>query len=252
MKRVDASLDDPNRISEIRRTIVTKPGLRLFYLEIYRKYRECMNRCPTEGRALELGSGGGFVKEVIPEIITSDLVPYEGIDRLVDATHLPFLDRSLRIICMLNVFHHIPDVARFFEEAQRCLVPGGKIFIHDQHLGWISGPILRHFHHEPCRSNASDWSFQSSGPVSGANGALAWIVFKRDLDHFQARFPGLKLEKYLPHSPLRYWLAGGLRPWSLIPGPAVFSAASRLDEALLKISQNFGSFVDIELTRIPS
>src|SRR5262249_2507687 len=155
--------------------------------EIYRKYRECMNRCPTQGCALELGSGGGFVKEVIPDIITSDLIPYEGIDRLVDATQLPFPDQSLRIICMLNVFHHIPDVARFFEEGQRCLVPGGKIFIFDQHMGWISGPILRHFHHEPCEPNASDWSFQSTGPLSGANGALAWIVFKRDLDRFQAQ-----------------------------------------------------------------
>ena len=242
-------LHDLGRISEMRRTIKSKPGLKLFYLETYRKYQECMSRCPSNGLALELGSGGGFVKEVIPQMITSDFLPDEGIDRVVDAMRIPFPDRSLQIICMMNVFHHIPNVALFFKEAQRCLIPGGKLFILDQHLGWISSPILRHFHHEPCRPGDSSWSFESTGPVSGANGALAWIVFKRDRDRFVAAYPALKLERYIPHTPLRYWLCGGLKRWSLIPKRAVFSAASRLDSALMKISPNFGSFVDIELTR---
>ena len=73
--------------------------------------------------------------------MTSDTLPYEGIDRVVDATKMPFEDESVRAICMTNVFHHIPDVEAF---------TGGhssgsrrRVLIVDQHPGWISTPIYK-------------------------------------------------------------------------------------------------------------
>ena len=69
-----------------------------------------MDRTPEFGLILELGSGGGFAKDVITEIVTSDTLPYKGIDRVIDAANMPFTDESVRAICMNNVFHHIPDV----------------------------------------------------------------------------------------------------------------------------------------------
>ena len=74
-------LDDPARIEDLRRLIQNKAGLRHYYLEAYGRYSQCLQRCPGEGIALELGSGGGFVKEVIPEIMTSDTLPYSGVAR---------------------------------------------------------------------------------------------------------------------------------------------------------------------------
>src|SRR5215469_5333645 len=182
-------LDDPARIEDLRRLIQNKAGLRHYYLEAYGRYSQCLQRCPSEGIALELGSGGGFVKELIPEILTSDTLPYSGVDRVIDATKMPFKDGSVKAIFMLNVFHHIPDVGSFLKEAERCLKSAGRLLIVDQHPGWISWPIYRFLHHEGFNSKAEDWRFQSSGPLSGANGALAWIVFNRDRDKFQARFP---------------------------------------------------------------
>src|SRR5262245_6936110 len=241
-------LNDPARVDEIRALIRRKHFLRRYYQEIYQRYQDCLRRAPDRGLVLELGSGAGFAKEWIPEIITSDALPYEGVDHVVDATKMPFSDESLRAIFMTNVFHHIPDVEAFLREARRCLVPGGRVLIVDQHPGWISTPIYRHIHHEPFQMSARDWTFKSTGPLSGANGALAWIVFRRDRARFELVFPEFELARYEPHSPLRYWLSGGLKRWSLLPVWA-FGPATALDRVLVRVAPETGSFVDVELVK---
>jgi SAM-dependent methyltransferase len=240
-------VDSPERIDVIRKTIERKKPLRRFYQETYERYRACLERCPSEGLVLELGSGGGFIKEVIPDSVTSDILPYEGVDLVVDAMKMPFEDASVRAIFMSNVFHHIPDVDAFFKEAIRCLRPGGRIFIMDQYCGWISSMIYRHVHHEGFDPNASDWKFESTGPLSGANGALACIVFQRDLKLFESRY-ALKMLEFRPHSPFRYWWVGGLKSWSLLPA-CLDPFARWLDRALIRVSRQFASFVDIELMK---
>jgi SAM-dependent methyltransferase len=244
------ALDDPKRAAEIRSLISDKPTLKRLYIEFYGSYRRCLDHCPKDGLALELGSGAGFAKEIVPELTTTDVLPYDGVDQVVDATNLPFADHTVRFISMLNVFHHIPDVKAFFREAVRCLVPGGRILIIDQHPGWIGAPIYRYVHHEPYHPDTRDWRFVTSGPLSGANGALAWVVFVRDRDLYQATVPELELLRYQPIVPLRYWLTGGLKRWSALPGPA-WRCATAVDHFLLSLSPQFGSFVEIELLKRP-
>jgi SAM-dependent methyltransferase len=243
-----ARLDDPSRIHELRALIQGKGSLRCYFFESYQKFADCLSRCPEEGIALELGSGAGFIKEVIPDAITSDTIPYEGVDRIVDAMAMPFGESSVRAIFMLNVFHHIPDVSAFLLEAERVLIPGGRILIIDQFPGYFSSLIFKYVHHEPYDEGALDWKFQSTGPLSGANGALAWIVFQRDREKFQELFPGLRIERFAPHSPLRYWLIGGMKNWSLIP-VWLFPLATRIDRSLARISVKLSSFVDVELVK---
>lgn len=246
-----AGLDSPERIGALRALIAGKPSLRHFYRDIYRRYAECLQRSPGHGTALELGSGGGFAGECIPGLVTSDIIPYPGMDLVADATQLPFAAGALRFIGMTNVFHHIPDAERFLREAERCLAPGGRVFIVNQHPGHIAGPLLKYLHHEPYDPAAAEWRFATTGPLSGANGALPWLVFVRDRARFHALFPGLRLAGYRPHTPLSYWLAGGLKRWSLLPGRAL-GAARALDRFLVRCSPQFGSFVDIEVVKIPN
>jgi hypothetical protein len=70
----------------------------------------------------------------------------------------------------------------------------------------------------------------------------------RDRKRFEKEFPDLRLLKYRPFAPLSYWLAGGLKRWSLLPVWAR-GLATALDRRLLAISNDFGSFVEIEVTR---
>lgn len=241
-------LDSPERYEEIRAAIEKKPALKRFYLEIYREYRRCLSNCPDHGLLLELGSGAGFAKDEIPGLVTSDIIPYPGVDLVLDGTRLPHADRSIRFICMTNVFHHVPDVGALLSEIERCLIPGGRALIADQHAGLFSRPILRRLHHEPFIPEAKEWAFRSEGPLSGANGALAWIVFRRDLHLFRRRFPGLQLIGYRQHSPLLYWLSGGLRKWSLVPARAVETVVAA-DRLLTRLWPDAGSFVHIELEK---
>ena len=246
-----AQLDDPGRIVELRELLRRKRFLREIYEGVYRRFAEGVRRCPPGGLVVELGSGAGFIKDFIPEAKSTDILPYTGVDLVVDAAHMPFPDESLSAVCMINVFHHLPDVERFLLEAQRCLLPGGRVFMLDQHPGWLGAFIFKHLHHEPFDMNAADWSFASTGPLSGANGALAWIVFRRDLARLKERVPRLELVSYAPVLPLSYWLAGGLKSWTLVPGWA--SALPRLlDRLLLFLSPEFGTYVEIELMKTPS
>ncbi len=242
-------LDATGRAHELRERLAYKPALAAWYREAYERYVACLERCPPAGLMVELGAAGGFAKELIPELIAADVMPYPGLDTVVDSTHLPFADQSLRALFMLDVFHHINDVELFLCEVSRCLQPRGRLFLVDQHKGLLSTPIYRYLLGEPFDPSASDWRFDASGPLSGANGALAWLVFVRDRGRFEKQFPELRLVQYRPHSPLRYWLAGGLRPWSLLPGWA-YQPVTYLDETLAGLWPALGSFVDIEIERV--
>lgn len=241
-------LDSSERESELRDRIQNKAGIRQFYLDIYEKYRLLIARSPQNGKVLELGSGGGFTRNVLPEIITSDVIPYSGIDRVIDATQLPFQTSELSAIVMTNVLHHLSQSELFFKEASRCLQPQGRILIIDQYPGWISKWIYQYFHHEDYDDQTQNWDFNSTGPLSGANGALAFLIFERDREKFKRLFPELEIARFEPHTALAYWVFGGLKRWTLLPG-FFYGWIKKLDRFLCWISPRWSSFVDIELVK---
>jgi SAM-dependent methyltransferase len=209
-------IDSP-ATTAIRRRIVREKGfLRRLYGEWYRLILEELP--VVEGHLLELGSGAGFMGEVIEGLITSEVFATPGISVVLDGARLPFRAKSLRAIAMTDVFHHVPRARAFLAEAQRCLRPGGRIVMVEPWVTPWSSFVYRRFHHEPFEPEAPTWEFPSSGPLSGANGALPWIVFERDRADFEREFPGLALRKIRPLMPLAYLLSGGVGMRSLVPG----------------------------------
>ena len=77
--------------------------------------------------------------------------------------------------------------------------------------------VYTRFHSEPFRPDARTWSFPATGPLSGANGAVPWMVFVRDRVRFDREFSALEVKRIVPMMPFRYLVSGGVSLRSLSP-----------------------------------
>lgn len=209
-------VDDPHTTMARRDILRSKPFLQKVYREWYERILKALPR--SEGRVLELGSGAAFLRELLPSLLTSEIVAWEGVSLVTDGRSLPFRPGSLRGIVMTNVFHHLPDPRAFLREASRSVRPGGVVAMIEPWVTAWSRFVYRYIHSEPFVPTAEEWEFPSSGPLSGANGALPWIVFERDRLRFEQEFPEWSIERVEPLMPVRYLLAGGLAFRGLMPG----------------------------------
>jgi len=216
-----------------RRMIQAKPLIRRCYDLWYQRLLADAATVPSSaGLAIvELGSGSSYIKELRPSVITSDITPGVA-DMVIDGRELPFAEGSVGALLLTHVFHHIPDVSRFFQEALRVLAPGGVIsMVECSHT-----PFARFFfgriHPEPYNDRAAEWSFPSAGRMLDSNQALSWLVFQRDRERFALLFPGLKFEQasFLPW--FSYLLSGGVNLRTLVP--PFLNGAMPLMDALLK------------------
>lgn len=213
----DAEMLDDASLSLLHRQIIMKKKfLRRIYADFYRELMDAVGYRPDK-TILELGSGGGFLKELYPAIITSDVLEIPGVDKIFSAHQMPFNNESLDAIVMVDVLHHIPNARAFFKEAARCLKAGGRVaMIEPANTCWARF-IYKNFHHEGFDPSAG-WEFESQGPLSTANGALPWIIFHRDRGQFETEFPMLQIIRIRSHTPFRYLLSGGLTLRQLVPG----------------------------------
>jgi SAM-dependent methyltransferase len=209
-------LDDPRTTGRRRQIIREKAFLRDIYSEWYSAIAHALPTGP--GAVLEIGSGAGFLDDFIPGLITSEVFSCSGVRLVLDGLSLPFAAGSLRGIAMTNVLHHLPDPRRFFSEAQRCVRPGGAIVMIEPWVTSWSRFVYARLHHEPFQTDARHWELPSGGPLSGANGALPWILFERDLARFELEFPQWSVELVAPLMPFRYLLSGGVSLRNLMPG----------------------------------
>ena len=92
----NVGLDDVAATERHRAIIAQKPFLKRLYAEWYG--RMAAGLPAGEQPVLEVGSGAGFLGDLLPGLVTSDLVPVDGVRVVLDARHLPFGAGSLRAI----------------------------------------------------------------------------------------------------------------------------------------------------------
>ena len=236
------SVDDP-RTTEIRHEIIqSKPFLKAVYQDWYKliilDLRDSKN-------VLEIGSGASFLKSFIPSIFTSEVMEVKNVDLVADATQLPFPNGSLDAIVMTDVLHHIPCSKDFFSEAIRCLRSGGKILMIEPWPTIWSEFIYKNLHSEPFNKDG-DWTIPLAGPLSGANGALPWILFHRDLAQFKEYFPQLKISKVDLMMPFSYLLSGGVSIRFSAPG-FLYKLARYFESKLNQQRWAMFAYIEIEL-----
>jgi SAM-dependent methyltransferase len=193
----------------------------------------------TGGMRLELGSGPGFVKDLDPGIVTTDLKPGPRIDKLLDAQSMDLADGSVSTVFAFNVFHHLDDPATFFHELERVLIPGGGAIMLDPYHGPVARVVFKHlFRTETFNMKQMDWKRPRAGAMSGANQALGYVVFHRDLEKFRGEHPGLELvHKEVLNNYFSYLISGGINFRQLLPDWAF--GAVRLVERMTSPMRGF-------------
>lgn len=239
-------IDDPKTTTMRKRFIQEKLFLKRIYLEWYHMI---IDELPEKrGPVLELGTGPGFIEEFIPDIIKSDIFLNPNTSLVIDGTVLPFRDASIRSIVMINVFHHLTKPRAFFSEITRCLHDEGRVIMIEPWVTAWSRIVYKYLHHEPFKPDSLTWEFATTGPLSGANSALPWIVFYRDRQLFEKEFPLLNILKTVPIMPFRYIMSGGVSLRSIMPG-FTFDLWRRLEMLLSRFNNNLAMFVIIVLER---
>lgn len=244
---INHSLDSPERTAEHRQIILGKKFLRKLYEQWYGFFLSEIPGLP-DGKLVELGSGGGFLKDIEPRVIASDVLDLPTNDLTFSALDMPFESGTVAALFMIDTLHHIPDMEQFFDEANRVLMPGGKIIMIEPANTIWGRFIYTRFHHEPFNPGGN-WSIPQSGPLSGANGALPWIVLQRDKEKFKKRYPALRIVTIQPCTPLLYLLSGGLTYPQLLPG-FMFSFAAFIDRMLPRISKEIAMFQRVVIEKI--
>lgn len=161
-----------------------KPVLR----KIYRRFHELIAAELTDipnGRIVELGSGIGNIKEVIPSCVRTDLFPNPWLDQQEDAYRLSFEDQSCAALILFDVFHHLQYPGTALDEMHRVLVPGGRVVIFEPCMSMLGRVVYGLMHREPLGlGEPIDWTapegWKSEDAGYYAAQGNAWRVFVRD------------------------------------------------------------------------
>jgi SAM-dependent methyltransferase len=245
--QIPYDLDDPRTTVAHREIILQKPFLKRLYMDWYKSFI-ARTKNIKGGKHLEIGSGGGFYKDVFPEVITSDILQLPNVDQVFSAEQLPFEDNTLASIVMLNVFHHIPKPYLFLQEAERTLISGGKIVMIEPANSFLGRFIYKRFHHEPFDENGPR-EIKAGNPLSNSNQALPYIYFERDTKTFSKEFPQLKISRIKYHTPFLYVISGGVSRSPMLPYFA-YPVIKALEWLLSPLSRQIGLFCTIEAEKI--
>lgn len=239
---------DASETAIIRKRIIReKPFLRMVYHEWYQSIINSLPRDKT-GPILELGSGGGFLKDYMPGLITSEILQIDDVDIILDGQWLPFKKATLQGIVMVDVFHHMPCTKSFIADAAFCVKPGGfMIMIEPWNTQW-SQLVYRYLHHEPFNPTVKNWEFSKGGPLSQANSALPWMVFERDRNKFEREFPQWLIHEKTLHTPFCYLISGGVSWRSFMPD-RLFKACRKIEDLLHPWMHHLAMFAKVVLFR---
>lgn len=198
-----------------------KPALRQVYRDFYQKIAAWVSG-RAGGATLELGSGMGNIKEVIPDCITSDLFPNPWLDREENVYALKWPEGSVENLILFDVFHHLRYPGSAFKEMARVVRPGGRVILFEPGMGWLPRQILRFFHYEPLGfGQPIEWDapaeFNPEDHAYHASQGNCWRVFVEKED-IEQRVLGEWKVLHVGREPGWCWLlSGGLSGPQLYP-----------------------------------
>lgn len=214
-----------------------RPVLRKIYKHFHKLIAQQIANV-SNGYAVELGSGIGKIKHIIPHCIRTDLFPNPWIDQVENAYRLSFPDNSVSDLILFDVFHHLRYPGTALKEFQRVLLPGGRVIIFDPCTTGILGLIVFGlFHHEPLRRKEPIQWFAPRGWNSdnidyyAAQANASRIFFNKEFENRLSEW-NIKARRRL--SAVSYVLSGGFSKPQLYPEIAfpMMRAVDKICDAL--------------------
>lgn len=232
-------VDSADRIAVHMAILDRKPMIRDVFVEIQHLMWSLSQKfLNQEGLDIEIGAGAFPMKSSYPSVISTDVVPSQYIDRVMDAQAMDVPDESVRVVFGQHCFHHLPDPQRFFSELRRVLVPGGGAVLVEPYWSPVATLLFKNmFKTEGFDKGVENWVTANSGAMSDANQALSYVVFERDKQLYNSLFPSLPMVYHAPlNNYVRYLLSGGLNFRQLVPDGLV-STLKVLEAALSPLNR---------------
>jgi SAM-dependent methyltransferase len=120
--------------------------------QVYRGFHQQIARrlAPlSKGYSVELGSGIGNIRTVIPDCIRTDLFPSPWIDQVENAYRLSFPNSAVANLILFDVFHHLRYPGTALKECHRVLAPAGRLILFEPCVSLLGLLVYGPLHPEP-------------------------------------------------------------------------------------------------------
>ena len=219
-----------------RKIYQNKDLIKIIYNNYYKNIKKNIYLSDKK-KILELGSGGGNIKKVIKECITSDQFRNKNIDRIENIYKINFKKNSISNIILIDVFHHLQFPSLALKEIHKVLIKNGRIIMVEPAMGLIPRIVYKIFHYEPNGFNLRiKWNnIPKKMPLSNqyfAAQSIPWRAFFLKELNLKSKY-SIKLIK--PFSDFAFLLSGGYSYKALYP-KILYSLIKLIDKILTSIS----------------
>lgn len=219
-----------------------KPLLRKVYRDFYHEIAKQLRR-DLGGHTVEIGSGIGNLKSVVPEALATDIFPNAWLDQVENAYALSFENCSVANLILFDVWHHLEYPGNALAEFQRVLQPGGRLIIFDPAMGMLGRVIYGLFHHEPLaleeeiRWRAPEDFSPEAMTYYAAQGNAQRVFFSHE---FREQLDAWRIVRQARFSSISYVASGGFSGPQLYPD-AAYPAMRVLDRLVSQIPAAFAT-----------
>lgn len=227
-----------------------KSTLRRAYLLFHQKIRDNLSNQPGK-KIVEIGSGIGSIKEVIPECVTTDLFPNPWLDQQENAYTLSFPSASVGNLILFDVWHHLEYPGTAMNEFSRVLAPRGRLIIFEPAMSLVGRIAFSLFHKEPLNLktpitwNAPDEFVPTLSPYFAAQSLASRIFLWKEIDEWSQNWTLVYTQNIVSFS---YLLSGGFSGPNLYP-PACQTFIESIDRILEAFPKIFAARLLIVLEK---